>query len=100
MTISRTSQKQRPASPARRQHPIQQRRVDLRVENEVLTLAAPGQDMPGKRLFEPKFLTRIDSPFAQRQHDLAAMHTVRIEVDHRDYDIAPVGRYLRVSEDV
>src|SRR3954465_1019853 len=88
------------SAPLARKNPVQQRRVDLRVENEVLPIATPGQDIPGKRLFEPKFLARIDSPLLQWQRDGPAVYTVRVEVDGRDHDIVPVRRHLRVSQDV
>ena len=45
--------------------------------------------MPGKRLFEPKFLSPDQFPTRAAAGDVSPMHAVRVKVDDRDHDIAP-----------
>src|SRR5580704_17985925 len=75
-------------------------RVGLGVENQVLAVAAPRQDAPGKRLLHQKLLLAGAPPVGPRQYDLAAMRPVRVEVDDGDNDVGPVCRRLGVGEDI
>src|SRR5512146_1987561 len=70
--------------------PEHQGRIVLRIEGKAPALATPGDDIPGKRLGDEKLPVRGETPFVQRQDDLAGVRAVRIEVHRHDDKVAAV----------